>query len=150
MRSNVELVTARIERIDQAGIVSGDDKRRDVDVIVCATGFDVKHALSSINIVGMDGSSLDQTWGSEPKAYRGVTVAISLTFFTSGPKHGARAYLAILFIEAQVNYALQCIREITRRRKDFLDVKPGAMGRYNEELQQVLETSVWAAGCRTV
>ena len=150
MRSNVELVTARIERIDQAGIVSGDDKRRDVDVIVCATGFDVKHALSSINIVGMDGSSLDQTWGSEPKAYRGVTVAnFPNLFVLLGPNTGQGHTSAILFIEAQVNYALQCIREITRRRKDFLDVKPGAMGRYNEELQQVLETSVWAAGCRS-
>jgi hypothetical protein len=48
-----------------------------------------------------------------------------------------------------VNYALQCIREITRRRKNSFDVKPGAMVRYNEELQQVLDTSVWAAGCRS-
>ncbi|HEY6043989.1 MAG TPA: NAD(P)/FAD-dependent oxidoreductase [Nitrosospira sp.] len=150
MRSNVELVTAPIERIDQAGIVSGDGTRRDVDVIVCATGFNVKHALSSINIAGLDGSSLDQTWASEPEAYRGVTVAnFPNLFLLLGPNTGQGHTSAILFIEAQVNYALQCIGEITRRRKNFLDVKPGVMVRYNEELQQVLDTSVWAAGCRS-
>ncbi|SEK68231.1 hypothetical protein [Nitrosovibrio tenuis] len=41
MRSNVELITAPIDRIDAAGIVSRDGRRREVDAVVCATGFDV-------------------------------------------------------------------------------------------------------------
>jgi cation diffusion facilitator CzcD-associated flavoprotein CzcO len=150
MRSNVELVIAPIECIDQAGIVSGDGKRRDIDVIACATGFDVKRALSSVNIAGLDGSSLNQTWASEPEAYHGVTVAnFPNLFLLLGPNTGQGHTSAILFIEAQVNYAVQCIREITRRQKSFLHVKPGPMVRYNEELQQVLATSVWAASCRS-
>lgn len=150
MRSNVELVTAPIEQIDQAGILSGDGKRREVDVIVCATGFDVERALASMNVIGLDGSSLNQTWVRNPEAYRGVTIAnFPNLFLLLGPNTGQGHTSAILFIEAQVNYALQCIKEISSRRKSYLDVKPSAMTRYNEELQQVLRASVWAAGCRS-
>ena len=48
-----------------------------------------------------------------------------------------------------MNYALQCIQEVTGQQKKFLDVKPSAVARYNKELQQALQTSVWAAGCRS-
>jgi cation diffusion facilitator CzcD-associated flavoprotein CzcO len=149
MRSNVELITASIERIDQAGIIS-EGRRREVDVIVCATGFDVEHALASINILGLDGSSLNQAWANNPQAYRGVTVANFPNFFLLlGPNTGQGHTSAILFIEAQVNYAMQCIKEISSRGKSFLEVKPAAAAQYNEELLQVLKTSVWAAGCRS-
>jgi cation diffusion facilitator CzcD-associated flavoprotein CzcO len=149
MRSNVELVTASIEHIDQAGIIS-EGQRREVDVIVCATGFDVEHALASINILGLDGSSLNQAWTNNLEAYRGVTVANFPNFFLLlGPNTGQGHTSAILFIEAQVNYALQCIKEISSQRKSFLEVKPTAVAQYNEELQQALQTSVWAARCRS-
>jgi cation diffusion facilitator CzcD-associated flavoprotein CzcO len=149
MRSNVELVTASIEAIDQAGIIS-EGQRREVDVIVCATGFDVEHALASINIFGLGGSSLNQAWSNSPEAYYGVTIADFPNFFLLlGPNTGQGHTSAILFIEAQVNYALKCIQEISNRRKSFLEVKPTAVAQYNEELQQALQTSVWAAGCRS-
>ena len=150
MRSNVELITVPIDRIDEAGIVSRDGRRRELDTIVCATGFNVKHVLSSIKILGLHGRSLNEAWASEPEAYRGVTVAnFPNLFLLLGPNTGQGHTSAILFIEAQVNYALQCIREIINRQKSFLDVKPSAMKHYNEELQQALLTSVWAAGCRS-
>jgi cation diffusion facilitator CzcD-associated flavoprotein CzcO len=150
MRSNVELVTAPIDRIDQAGILSAGGKRRQVDAIVCATGFDVERSLASINIIGLDGNSLTQTWVNEPKAYLGVTVAnFPNLFLLLGPNTGQGHTSAILFIEVQVSYALQCIQEISRQQKNFLDVKPVAVARYNKELQQALQTSVWAAGCRS-
>lgn len=149
-RSNVELIITPIHRIGETGIVSRDGHRREVDAIVCATGFDVKHALSSMKILGLDGGSLNQAWANEPEAYHGITVAnFPNLFLMLGPNTGQGHTSAILFIEAQVNYALQCMQEITRRQKSFLDVKPGAMKRYNEELQQTLRSSVWAAGCRS-
>lgn len=150
MRSNVELVTIPIERIDQSSVITKDGQKREVDAIVCATGFNVKHMLSSIKIQGLDGCSLNQAWGQEPKAYLGVTVAnFPNLFLLLGPNTGQGHTSAILFIEAQVNYALQCIQELSKRQKSSLVVKADAMNRYNEELQKILQASVWAAGCRS-
>jgi cation diffusion facilitator CzcD-associated flavoprotein CzcO len=150
MRSNVELIDTPIERIDQAGIVTGDGQRREVDAIVCATGFDIKHVLSSIKIEGSNGCLLSHAWTHEPEAYYGVTVAnFPNLFILLGPNTGQGHTSAILFIEAQVSYTVQCIQELIKRQKTSLEVKPCAMNQYNEELQQTLATSVWAAGCRS-
>jgi cation diffusion facilitator CzcD-associated flavoprotein CzcO len=147
LRRNVELIDKAIQRIDQNGIITADGERRDVDAIICATGFDVKNMLS-IKIEGLDGCVLDQVWGREPQAYRGVMVAnFPNLFLLLGPNSGQGHTSAILFIEAQVNYTLQCIQAIIKQKKRFLAVKPDAMRRYNEDLQDILRTSVWAAGC---
>jgi len=98
----------------------------------------------------LDGRLLDQTWGGEPDAYRGVSVAgFPNLFILLGPNTGQGHTSAILFIEAQVNYTLRCIQELGMREKRYLVIKPEAMERYNQELQNTLHTSVWAAGCRS-
>ncbi|SDZ84176.1 flavin-containing monooxygenase [Nitrosospira multiformis] len=149
MRPNVELIDTPIDRIDRGGIVTRDGQKREVDVIICATGFNVKRMLS-VEIRGLQGYRLNEAWAREPKAYQGVTVAsFPNLFILLGPNTGQGHTSAILFIEAQVNYALKCIQEIARQQKRFLSVKPEAMNRYNEELQKTLSTSVWAAGCRS-
>jgi cation diffusion facilitator CzcD-associated flavoprotein CzcO len=149
MRSNVELIDTPVERIDHSGIATRDGQKREVDAIICATGFNVKHMLP-VEIQGLQGYRLNEAWAGEPKAYQGIAVAnFPNLFILLGPNTGQGHTSAILFIEAQVNYALKCIQEVARQRKHFLSVKPEAMNRYNEELQKTLSTSVWAAGCRS-
>jgi cation diffusion facilitator CzcD-associated flavoprotein CzcO len=148
MRPNVEVIMAPINHIDQAGIVTSNGCRHDVDAVVCATGFDVRHVLASIRIEGLDGCLLDQVWAGEPEAYRGVTAAGFPNFFMLlGPNTGQGHTSAILFIETQVNYTLRCVQELGMRGKRYLVVKPDAMDRYNQELQKMLRNSVWAADC---
>ena len=149
MRPNVEVIDKPIERIDRSGIITGNGERREVDAIVCATGFDVKHILAT-KIKGLNGCTLDDHGVREPEAYYGVTVAnFPNLFLLLGPNTGQGHTSAILFIEAQVNYVMQCIQELGKRQKNMLEVRPDAMNRYNEKLQNVLRTSVWAAGCRS-
>ncbi|HVW65215.1 MAG TPA: NAD(P)/FAD-dependent oxidoreductase, partial [Nitrosospira sp.] len=150
MRSNVELVTAPISKIDQRGIITKDGQRREVDAIVCATGFDISYVLSSVRIEGSGGRVLGEAWAGEPDAYRGVAVAgFPNLFLLLGPNTGQGHTSAMLFIEAQVNHALQCIQEVIDQGKVSMEVKQDAMARYNVQLQKKLAASVWAAGCRS-
>lgn len=96
MRSNVELITAPVDRIEQNGIVIRDGSSR-MGAIVCATGFDVRHVLTSIRIEGLDGRLLDQTWGGEPDAYRGMSARAFPIFYTSWSQYGARAHVGNSF-----------------------------------------------------
>lgn len=149
-RSNVELVTSAIERIEPDAILSSDGQRREVDAIVCATGFNIKHVLTSTRITGRKGISLNEAWANEPEAYRGVAVAgFPNLFLLLGPNTGQGHTSAILYIEAQVNYVLQCLKELLQRDRSFIEVKPEAMAGYNEILQKTLASSVWAAPCRS-
>jgi cation diffusion facilitator CzcD-associated flavoprotein CzcO len=73
-RHDVELVTTRIERMTRDGIVTADDKTRQVDVIVYATGFRPFDPSAEITIRGRDGRLLSDEWQDGPQAFRGVAV----------------------------------------------------------------------------
>jgi cation diffusion facilitator CzcD-associated flavoprotein CzcO len=88
-RENVHLVNLRrnpIVRITPTGIQL-DEGHLDLDVIVCATGFDaMTGSLSRIDVRGRDGVRLGDVWRETPKAYLGVQVAGFPNLFTvTGP-----------------------------------------------------------------
>ena len=91
-RDNVTLVNLRkpgkgIERVVPEGIQLADGTVIEVDAIVYATGFDaMTGALSRIDVRGLDGARLAESWGSSPKAYLGVAIAGFPNLFTvTGP-----------------------------------------------------------------
>ena len=55
---SVELVTTGIRAVTPQGIVTDDGREHPVDVLVCATGFDTGHLLSSLSIEGPGGRRL--------------------------------------------------------------------------------------------
>lgn len=64
-RLDVEQVTDAIERVTTHGIVTADGRECPIDTLVCATGFDVAHMLSSVRITGAAGSQPAR--GLEPR-----------------------------------------------------------------------------------
>ena len=147
-RSNVELVTTPIACVEPDGVVTADGRRRSVDAIVCATGFDTLHLLGTIDVRGLRGQSLAATWGDAPRAYHGVTVAgFPNLFLLLGPNSGTGHTSVLLYVEAQVDYVLRALRELRTRRRHWLAVKPDAMHEHNRELQARLATTVWAGSC---
>ncbi|KAL6240265.1 hypothetical protein RBB50_012831 [Rhinocladiella similis] len=77
-QDNVELVDLNetpVERVTSRGIQTSDGKEREFDVIVYATGFDpVMGAFDRIDIRGLGGRRLKETWKVEPETYLGMTV----------------------------------------------------------------------------
>jgi cation diffusion facilitator CzcD-associated flavoprotein CzcO len=67
-RENVALTMSHIDRIDQKGIWTQDGKYHELDVIVCATGFDVSQR-PPFPVVGRNGVDLREKWKDEPESY---------------------------------------------------------------------------------
>lgn len=147
-RDNVDLVTSPIERIERDGIVASDGQHRQVDALICATGFDTLHLLGSVDVRGLGGRSLAASWKESPQAYHGVTVAgFPNLFLLLGPNTGTGHTSTLIYIEAQVEYVLRSLRELKQRGKAWLAVKPDAMQEHNQEMQARLATTVWAGPC---
>ena len=76
-RSNVELVTDGIEKITPTGIVTNDGQEREIDVLVCATGFKVfeNGNTPTYKVYGVNGLELGQFWDEQRyQAYQGASV----------------------------------------------------------------------------
>lgn len=72
-QDDVDIVLGGIAEITPEGIKTADGKEHKVDIIVCATGFDVswKPAYPTI---GRGGKSLSEEWKDIPSTYLSITV----------------------------------------------------------------------------
>ena len=146
---NAELVTDPISRITPSGIVTADGVERALDVLVCATGFDTTHLLSSVEVQGLDGLTLGQAWRDGPQAYHGLTVAgFPNLFLMLGPNTGTGHTSTLLYIEPQARYAVACMQALRSRGLRHLALKAGVMQAHNQALQARLAGSVWTH-CRS-
>lgn len=146
---HVELVTDAITRVTPAGIVTADGRERPLDVLVCATGFDTVHLLSSLRVTGLDGQTLSERWRAGPEAYRGVSVAgFPNLFLLLGPNTGTGHTSTLPYIEAQVQHSLACMQAVLQGGHRWIAVKPEVMQAHNQALQARLQGSVWTQ-CRS-
>ena len=146
---NVELVTDAIARITPRGIVTADGRERAVDVLVCATGFDVQHSLAAVPIAGHAGQLLGDTWRDGPQAHLGLTVAgFPNLFLMLGPNTATGHTSTLLFIEPGVRWVISAMQEVQRRGQRWIDLRPAVMQAFNDALQARLTSSVWS-GCRS-
>lgn len=70
---NVQVVTGEISRITETGCIDKNDVLYQLDVLICATGFDVSFK-PRFPIVGLTGDLQDQ-WAKEAKSYLGTAAA---------------------------------------------------------------------------
>jgi len=145
----VELVTDPIERIGAAGIVTADGRERTLDLLVCATGFDTVHLLSSLAVVGLDGRTLAEAWRDGPEAYHGMAVAgFPNLFLMLGPNTatGHTSTLAVHRARGAARHRLHAAG--AHRGPRWIAVRPEVMRAHNEALQARLQGTVWT-GCRS-
>lgn len=64
-------IVCSIDCITPKGIRTVDGVEREVDVIVCATGFDVSWR-PRFRFVGRNGFELDAAWAEEPRSYLSI------------------------------------------------------------------------------
>lgn len=69
--AKTEVVSSGVKEITRKGCLSEEGKEYDVDVIICATGFDTSY-LPRFPILGLRGVPLAEAWKDEPKNYFGM------------------------------------------------------------------------------
>ena len=144
-RENVELVTDGITEITPQGVVTMDGQLHEADVIVYATGFHASRFLSPMSIVGRDGIELAARWGSDARAYMGITVPdFPNLFLLYGPNTNIVVNGSIIyFSECEVQYVLGCLRMLIEGGHKALDCKKEVHDAYNERIDKGNLQRVW-------
>lgn len=140
-----------ILRITPKGIVTGKEsmpeQEEELDVIICATGFDVSFS-PAFEVRGRHGASLAGIWSEDSEGYLGIFAPQMPNYFIyNGPDcpigHGSLMGAT----EATTSLILSMIKKIaTQEYQDFC-VKDDVVREYNDYTQEWLQDSVWAGGC---
>ena len=69
--------------------------------------------------------------------------------FILGPNSGPGHNSALVYMESQIDYAVQGVRAVRDGGLRTLDVKPDVQRRYNEQLQERLSKTNWSSGCKS-
>ncbi len=147
-RPHVWLVTQKITRFENAGIRTADGVLHEAEVVVFATGFDVRNSLHHVTITGRGGLDLQQSWRAGPEAYRGIGVpGFPNMFLLYGPNTNLGHNSIIVMLEAQARYIVQCLTHLVDKGLTSLEVRADAHARFNATLQTALGATVWATGC---
>jgi cation diffusion facilitator CzcD-associated flavoprotein CzcO len=147
-RDNVELVTGGVREVRPTSVVGEDGVEREVDAIVFGTGFQVTEMPAAELITGTEGRPLSEIWAGSPKAHRGATVpGFPNLFMLLGPNTGLGHSSMVYMIESQIAYVLDALRAMRERGAPVAEVKPEAAERYNAEIDERMEGTIWNTGC---
>jgi cation diffusion facilitator CzcD-associated flavoprotein CzcO len=142
LRDNVELVPVAVASVTERGLVDAHGVERPADVVVLATGFRTTDYLSTLEVRGRDGRSLQETWAGEPAAFLGITVpGFPNLFILYGPNTNGGEIVTHLV--AQASFAARAIRRLARKRASTVEVRPWAYTTYNRLIQRAMRGTAW-------
>ena len=150
LQEHVTLETNPIKEVDSAGIKLQNGAHHDLDVLICATGFDSTNFLSDIQIYGSNGIPLHDSWGRDgASAYLGMTVPSLPNFgILYGPGTNLAYNSLIIQIEAQSLYLCRLIGATLSAKRSGrslrIEPKKSVAEQFNRDLQSKLSVSTFA------
>ncbi|MFC4055884.1 flavin-containing monooxygenase [Actinomadura syzygii] len=148
-RPNVELVPHAVTRMTPKGIVDETGTEREIDVLVMATGFHATKFLASMDVRGVGGISIHDTWKDDPKAFMGITVPGYPNFFMLYGPNTNGGFSIIAQLERQAEVAARTVARMRRRGVRAVDTRPEAADRWVRWVdgQLVKHASAMGANC---
>jgi len=147
-RKNVELVTDPITSLTPDAIETADGVKREIDVLICATGYAPfeKATLPTYPVYGRDGIDLREYWDTEHyQGYRGfVAHGYPNFFFIFGPYSiVGTSYFAMVEIAAR--HIVGCIEAARRAGSGYVEVSHRAQAAEWAEIQRLKPRSLFSA-----
>jgi cation diffusion facilitator CzcD-associated flavoprotein CzcO len=124
-RSNVKLVSERINSFARDGALTADGRLHKLDVLILATGFHGDAFMRPMSVVGENGIRIDEVWSAKPIAYRATSIPHMPNFFMLiGPYSPIASASVIEIAEWQVGFIMSCIDLVRTRKSHYPRTTP--------------------------
>ncbi|KAI0311858.1 hypothetical protein OF83DRAFT_1177174 [Amylostereum chailletii] len=141
--------TTPIKRVTRTGVELVDGRHNDLDVLVCATGFDVTYHYP-FDVVGKGGQKLNDRWTPYAEAYMSMAVdGFPNLFFAYGPNSGLNSGSILVIVEKQVDYAVAATLKLQRERLKSMEVKKEATQDWVEHMRDYFPKTVYSEECHS-
>ncbi|KAH6715848.1 flavin-binding monooxygenase-like protein [Leptodontidium sp. MPI-SDFR-AT-0119] len=146
---NVSVHFAEVTKITETSIIGGNGVSKEVDTIICATGFDTSFR-PSFPIVGRDGVDLAKKWATQPEAYLGMAVPDMPNFFTFiGPSWPIGNGSVMGPLEAVGCYVVKFIKKMQNEQIASFIPRQEVTDAFNVHVQEFMKSTVWMDDCRS-
>lgn len=151
LRPRVRLEASALARVEGRRAIAASGREYELDVLVCATGFEATRPPFARLIHGREGISLDEHWDRGMQAFDSIAVSgYPNLFIINGPNTGLGHNSIVYIIEAQVDYILEALDYARQQQVATLEADAAAEERYMNALDERAQGSVWlAGGCKS-
>ncbi|KAF2237898.1 FAD/NAD(P)-binding domain-containing protein [Viridothelium virens] len=148
-KENVDVHFTPAAKATEKGIVGGDGIEREVDTIVCATGFDTTYR-PRFPIVGRDGVDLAEKWKDVPESYLSVCVpGFPNMVQMLGPTFPVENGSVMGGLVAVSGYVLEWLRKMQRDGVKAWAPRQDITDQFNDHTQEWITHTVWKDSCRS-
>ncbi|KAK6380739.1 hypothetical protein LTS17_004939 [Exophiala oligosperma] len=149
VQPNVTTCHEEIVKIVPEGLVDGSGELHEVDIIACATGFNLAFA-PPFEVRGVDGVSMRDEFDPEPQVYLSMAVPKFPNYFVvNGVRGNWAAGTALPSHEVCVEYILKCAARIQNEGIRALEVKQEPVDQLYEYIDEWHKGSVWNKDCKS-
>ncbi|KPI40886.1 putative sterigmatocystin biosynthesis monooxygenase stcW [Cyphellophora attinorum] len=146
---NVEFVGTEIKSIDETGILLENGRKVDLDVLVCATGFNAAHA-PPFPVTGVNSLSMAAQFQPFPKTYLSMMMSGFPNYFcVLGPNSLIGTGSLSMMLEAQVDYITKCIRKLQRENIRSMEPNAERVSEFSDYIDRYFKKTVYKNGCRS-
>ncbi|KAF5686184.1 monooxygenase [Fusarium denticulatum] len=164
-RPNLHLISDDpVERIGRHSVFLRSGKELPADAIVLATGFETTKLLAPMEIIGLEGKTVEDHWNKHnaglPQAYYGTCMAGFPNMFIMMGPNTLTGHLSVTWsTECQINFTLRVIDPVLRslhpprlslwpsQKVEAVQVKQQAEDEENSWIQSKCKSLVWSSGC---
>ncbi|OJJ01771.1 hypothetical protein ASPVEDRAFT_192049 [Aspergillus versicolor CBS 583.65] len=149
IQPNVDCVFSEISSITETGLVTADGTHHEVDMIACATGYDMAWT-PHFTLVGRNARDIKDAWSPMPKCYLGIAAPGFPNYFVmNGPRGNLANGTVLPCFETEIEYVIQAAKKMQADRIKVLDVRETVVDKLNEYIDAWQETSVFTGNCRS-
>ncbi len=147
-RPHTHVETARIERVDATGVVTADGARRDIDVLVCATGYNLWDVnFPAIEVIGREGRDLGKWWREVGfQAYEGVAVPKFPNLLSLNSPYSYSGLNYFTTIESQMKHMARLFGALQQSGATVFEVTEEANEQFLARMKHRVEDTVFARG----
>ncbi|TKA78566.1 hypothetical protein B0A49_01776 [Cryomyces minteri] len=145
---NVHLTQSPIKRITSNTIETETDTH-EIDVLVCATGFDVSN-VPRFPVVGKQGVSIAEKWADEPESYLSLACPDMPNYFIfTGPNATVGHGSLLTSLQWSAEWMIKWMRKMASEGIKSVTSKQSATDEFVRYGDQIQQTLTWTGSCRS-
>lgn len=142
-------VYGEIQRVTPKGCVTDNGEDHELDVLICATGFDTTFK-PRFPLIGRDGRNLADEWTKDPESYLGFAASGFPNFFMFlGPNCPVGVGPVLIVIEAQGTYFCEMLNRWQKQNIRAFEPRQEAVKDFMDHKDKVMENTVWTTNCQS-
>ncbi|KAK4938262.1 hypothetical protein LTR10_021241 [Elasticomyces elasticus] len=148
VEDKLNFIPSGVKRATETGLEDEAGTLREVDAIICATGFDTSLRMDETPIYGRDGVSLDDLWNSEPGAYMSICPPqMPNLFLFVGPNGAPGAGSTIHMSECVCDYMVKCVQKMQKENIRWMMARDSAVKAFMKQVDRYFAKTTFAFTC---